>query len=104
MTLVISGDHSVIPPVIGKVDPGDRSGVDVRRKPKANDTLEVSRTARHLNADGTTGGAPTRGTPDLKGGASKIRAEIQERIRNGFYEKDEVLSQIAERILDLFGF
>jgi hypothetical protein len=35
--------------------------------------------------------------------ASRVRVEIRNRIENGFYDGEEVLSRIAERLLDLFG-
>jgi hypothetical protein len=103
MVSMIRGNHNVIPPVDRSRDPGSRERTERRRQTKTGDILEISGDAKQLNACKKGEARGAQPVDRLEKGVSRIRAEIQERIRTGFYESEEVLGHVARQILDLFG-
>lgn len=98
----INGDHSVLPPVEGKGSGPERGPGKIRRDSRPGDAVEISGRAKVA--------AHEIGRPDIekavgemKSSLNQLRALLQERTRNGFYDSDEVLGSVAEKILDLFG-
>ena len=72
----------------------------VRGDTRPGDAVDISRRS--------AASTPGRGTPRAAEGGmdatvGKVHARLQERIRSGFYDTDEVLGSIASRVLDLFG-
>jgi hypothetical protein len=102
--LVINGGHNAIPPVGSDGGPESAGKTEGRRRPKAPDVIEISTQARELSTNKTRSEIPAHAAQDMKAGVSKIRTEISERLKSGFYESEEVLNCIANRILDLLGF
>jgi hypothetical protein len=102
--LIIGRGRPAIPRIKGTVEPVDSGGIEVQRNPETKDTLEISQPGKLLRAGGTVPGKRAEGTDDLRSGVSRVTAEIHDRIKSGFYEKDEVVDRIAERLLNLFGF
>jgi hypothetical protein len=102
--MLVNGGHNAIPPV-GSDGGSESSGkTEARRRPRTPDVVEISAKARLLSTNKTDSGKPVRAAHDMKAEISKVRAEIGERLKSGFYESEEVLSDIANRILDLLGF
>lgn len=101
---MIRGDHNVIPPLHGAVDPGSREQAFSRRKSRPGDAVEISEGARNLRGEKNPGSRQAGSTCGAEGGASMVKSQIRVRITTGFYESEEVLRRIADRLVDLFGF
>jgi hypothetical protein len=101
--LVIRGEHSVIPPAGKGADPCSRPQPGVRVGPRGKDTLEISERSKHLNSEQTVDPGGVRQASSMESGVSRIRAEIRHRVKSGFYDSEEVLNRVAQRLLDLFG-
>ena len=100
--MMINGDHNVIPPVGKEAGALEQGLAKVRRGTRPDDAVEIS--------GRTKAGAHEIRQPvhnSSEGGMSdtlqQVRAQLQERIRNGFYDNEEVLGSIASKMLDLFG-
>jgi hypothetical protein len=93
----------VIPPLAASSDPVIGGGTDSRRQTRGRDVIEISEQAKHLNAAkaGQSECADRAGKVDQ--GAFRIRADIGARVNSGFYNSEEVVEQVAGRLLDLFG-
>jgi len=102
--LLVNGGHNAIPPVGGDGGSEGTGKTEARRRPNTCDVVEISAKARHLSTNKTAPQKPVRAGQDMKAGISKIRTEIGKRLKSGFYESEEVLTDIANRILDLLGF
>jgi len=98
--VVIRGDHNVIPPgrrsdstrpeTLGKRPIGKRDIVDISDEAKSHGLARGDRT-RSSNLE------------KLESTALEVRTKIRERIRNGFYSREEVLNHVARKLLELFG-
>jgi len=101
--LKINGDHNVIRPAGGKTGGPEQGPGKVRREARPEDAVEISGQAKA--APQSYAGKPVRNSTE--GGMSdtlkQVRAQLQERIRSGFYDNEEVLGSIANTMLDLFG-
>ena len=96
----IPGDFGIVPPVDpdGKPSGSDRAGKgNERGRP---DVIEFSSSGRRLSADIASRRTGAAGRSGLDSGA---RARIERRLASGFYERDEALEVIAEKLLDRFG-
>jgi len=93
----------VKPPLEGK--PGAEGTPDAPKsgKPAPGDRVEISKASKHLRADPDEQAKRTD-MPRPEGTLSEKQATVQERIASGFYNREEVISHIARRILDLLGF
>lgn len=95
----IEGDHRIIPPV-GNIDEADRQEdltEEGRARHQDQDVVEISDSAKHLHTQATCPDSSARADTDF----SRRMIAIRERIRSGFYSSEEVLDQIAGRIIDL---
>jgi len=99
----INGDNEVAAPAGATPGRAGRGPAKARQDSRQGDALEIS---------GETGGAARTlvDKPGIRGAGSEIgatlkrvRVELNQRIRSGFYDSDEVLASIAESMLDLFG-
>lgn len=102
--MVIRGDHSVIPPISGSSDPACTSRTEGRRRAENEDVVEISDEAKQMNTGGSERLRQSQNARPMETGASRIRADISERIQNGFYDSEEVVNRVARKLLDLFGF
>lgn len=101
--MIINGNHTVIPPVGGKTGDPERGPAKVRREARPDDAVEISAKAKaatqsHVDKPGLNDTENEMGAT-----LNQVRAQLQERIRSGFYDREEVLGSIANRMLDLFG-
>jgi len=101
--LKVSGDHNVIPPAGGKAGGPERGSAKVRREVRPDDAVEISAKAKAATQSyvGKPGLNDTES--EMSAALNQVRARLQERIRSGFYDSEEVLGSIANRMLDLFG-
>jgi len=97
--LVIRGEHNVIPPGRGS-EPTRPERLD-QRKIKRRDVVDISTGAR--DPEVARSQQAETGLERLETTASRIRAEIRDRVRSGFYGSEEVISRVARRLLELFG-
>jgi len=68
-----------------------------------DDSVEISDAAKQLHQDSAAAGrsrAGSRADQDPAG----LRARIQERIASGFYDSEEVIKEVARKILDIIGY
>jgi hypothetical protein len=92
--LRIQGDHHLVPPADRHEDAERGGKAKGRQHANPKDTVDISDKAKRMHAEAT--GAARELSPQIK-------AEIQERIRSGFYDSDEVLNRVARRVVDLLG-
>ena len=102
--MTIRGDHNVVSSLNRAIGPGTGDRVSHRRKARAGDAVEISKAARNLRGEKTLGSRHAGRASGADGGASVVRTQIRQRVRTGFYESEEVLRQIADRLVGLFGF
>lgn len=99
----INGDHNVIQPIDGKMELPKQAGAGAGKKRSAGDTVEISRDARQLHTQDPAAPEPGAGSERMKTEASRMHAEVQRRMKSGFYESQEVLDGVARRILEFLG-
>lgn len=96
----IPGDFGIMPPV----DPdGKPRGTDRARKSEERgnpDIIEISVYGKRLSADFISRKTRAGHGDGLDSGA---RARIEQRLASGFYERDDVLAVLADRLIDVFG-
>jgi hypothetical protein len=98
--LRIQGDPSAMPPA-DKADDANRSAKPRgRAQARHQDIVEISDDARQLIAGPAcrSGRADSAGRP--RDALPRITVEVKDRILGDFYDNEEVLRQIAGRILD----
>jgi hypothetical protein len=103
MDLAISGEHSVLPPIRRGSDPVDIGRIEGRKRAKKEDRLQISDKGKHLSSQEGTNARHMEDTCSMETRASRVRVEIRNRIESGFYDGEEVVTRVAERLLDLFG-
>ena len=101
--MMINGDHNVIPPVGKETGAREQGPAKVRRGTRSDDAVEIS--GRAKAAAQSSAGKPGPNGIDSEMGATlnRVHTQLQERIRSGFYDSEEVLGSIANKMLDLFG-
>ncbi|TVM00240.1 MAG: flagellar biosynthesis protein FlgM [Candidatus Brocadia sp. WS118] len=67
---------------------------------KKNDSVDISKEARKLVQTMTNLKTLVSEMPDVR--SEKIE-EFKAKIKDGFYERPEVILQVAEKIIDIFG-
>ncbi len=97
----IEGDHRVMPPVEKPNDTSRQRRLKDKGQARNRDVVEISDTAKHLRAGTIDGVSGSSSTSDTESSLPQIMTAIRERIRTGFYDSEEVLGQIAGRIVDL---
>ena len=98
----IDGEHGIVPPIESKTGRPEPEPAKVRRDRLPADAVEISvegKAATNPTGRPRAGDAGNR----MKSGVTQVRTRLQERIRNGFYDGDDVLQSVAGKILDLFG-
>ncbi len=97
----IPGDFGIVHPVDpdGKPRGSGRAGKGHERGHL--DIIEFSRSGKRCSAGITSRRTGAAGEND--GLDSGARARIEQRLARGFYERDEVLEVIADKLLYLFG-
>lgn len=101
---MIKGAHNAAAPV-GRDTRPDRPGQAAgRKRTTGRDTVEISEEARLLGGDGPGASIRAASLENMEDGISRVRTEIDARLRRGFYDSDEVVRQVADRILDLLDF
>lgn len=96
----IQGDHSAIPPA-DKADDANRSPKPKgRAQAQHQDIVEISNDARQLVARPACKGGRAELTGGPEDALPRITAEVKDRILGDFYDNEEVLKEIAGRILD----
>jgi hypothetical protein len=100
---MINGDHNVIPPVGGKTGGPEQGPAKARRETRPDDAVEISGRAKAAEQShpGKPGASNTTG--EMGATLSRVRTQLHERIKTGFYDSEEVLESIANKMLDLFG-
>lgn len=71
--------------------------------PVSGDSVEISDAARNLHEKNAASGDVREGAGQDRDLAS-LRARIQERIASGFYDSEEVLKEVARKVLDIIGY
>jgi hypothetical protein len=99
--LRIEGEHRVMPPVEMADDTNRQDRLKDKGQARHQDIVEISETAKHLHAETTDRVSGSGSRSDVEGSLPQIMTAIRERIRTGFYDSEEVLGQIARRIVDL---
>ncbi len=97
--MVIGGNGNLIPP-IGGSEPSKPERC-CQSNVKKRDIVDISGDGR--NEIGKSGNAVGGDLKRLESGVTKIRAEIGERVRSGFYGTEEVINHVAKKLLELFG-
>jgi len=98
--LRIPGEFGVIPPVDpdGKPRGGGRAGKGAGRgRP---DIIDISVYGKRLGAGITSRRTVTVREDGLDPGA---RARVERRLAGGFYEREDVLAALADRLVDVLG-
>ena len=65
-----------------------------------NDSVDISKDARKLEQTITDLKTLVSEIPDMR---SEKMEEIKAKIKDGFYDRPEVILQVAEKIIDIFG-
>jgi hypothetical protein len=101
--MIINGDHSIVPPADRRASVPEPQGRRGSRRPRPEDVVEISDAARGMSAAQAEKPAPLASGENMRLTLYQVRGQLQERIRGGFYDSEGVLSDIASRILDVFG-
>lgn len=100
MEVKIGGNHNTTSRPGGNIERQETKPAKIGR---GEDALEISR-GDVTKADAIYSPSHKVSVEDeMSASLDGVRARLQERIRNGFYDSDEVLHRIAGRILDGFG-
>jgi hypothetical protein len=99
--LMINGDRNVIPPVGGATGGPERA--KVRRDMRPGDAVEISDQAKAATQSNAGPSGPRAADSEMGATLNRVHTQLQERIRSGFYDSEEVLGSIANKMLDLFG-
>lgn len=97
----IEGNHRAMPPVEKADDTNRQRRLKDKGRARNRDAVEISDTAKHLRAGTTDGVSGSSSTSSTESSLPQTMTAIRERIRTGFYDSEEVLGQIARRIVDL---
>ena len=99
----IRGDLGVTPPLERRPDSGGAAGAPRKTKPEAADRVEISAATRQMRPNPSENPRPAD-PPRVDGELATAATRARERVDGGFYGRDEVLADIARRILGLLGF
>lgn len=99
----INGEANVVPPRHDRAKPGGPDRGRSRRPLGAGDSVEISSAAQKLQKEGKAAAGRTRTSSSEERDLVKAKAEIQAKIASGFYDRDEVVREVAKKILDLLG-
>jgi hypothetical protein len=103
MALRVGGEANIM--ALGDHGLGPRGP---QRKPRSQgrvsgDSVEISDAAKKLNEENAASGGVREGSGQDQDLVS-LRAKIQERIASGFYNSEEVLKEVARKVLDVIGY
>ena len=96
----IQGDHGAISPADKADDAGRSPEPKGRAQARHQDIVEISDAARQLNAGPARRGGRAGSTGGPEDALPRITAEVKDRVSSDFYDNEEVLTEIAGRILD----
>jgi hypothetical protein len=99
--LKINGEHKVLSPKSADAGGSEPRPDKVRRGARPEDAVEISGSARGV--DRLERPAQDAAANRMNATLSQVRARLQERIRTDFYNSEDILENIAGRMLDLFG-
>ncbi len=91
---IIAEKKELSPPESGRSPAGAPAGRDLR------DTVQISSEGRDLQT-GSSGRSD--GASGARRSEDAVQAQIQQRIRSGFYDSTEVRRSLAEDILSVWG-
>ena len=97
----IPGDFGMMPPVDSDGKPRGSNRARRNTSGARSDVIEFSVNGKRLSADITSRRAGAAGEND--GLDSGARSRVERRLTGGFYEREEVLVEIADKLLDLCG-
>ncbi len=100
----INGEASVVPPRHDRVKPQNTDRGRCLRKRDAGDSVEISGAAKRLHKEGTRAAGRTSTERSLDRDLVSLKARFQAKIASGFYDCEEVVGEVAKKILDLMGF
>ena len=86
-----------------KIDPAKKADKVTKPRPASVDSSQVSSGARKMNdtqASQDIAFAQINAQPDVR--PEKV-AEVQEKIRNGYYDTDEFAGKLADKMIDDLG-
>ena len=96
----INGENNAITRGGRRAEGSEHGNSRVRGYTRRGDAVDIS---QRSDAPIPGRGARRAAETGMDATVGKVHARLQERIRSGFYDTDEVLGSIASRVLDLFG-
>ena len=98
----IDGENNVIPPIRRNTDGPKPERTKAHGDKRPDDAVEISDRGKLANGrSGRPGVSDADGRMRLT--IDQVRTRLQERIRSGFYDNDDILQSVAGDLLDLFG-
>ena len=98
--------NAIIQPItaeLRKIENAKKADKESRSRAPASDKSEISADARHLSATQgqfTTISASVAAQPDVR--TDKV-AEVKEKIQQGYYNSDEFIDKLADKLMSEFG-